>query len=141
MRDLHISPGIVRQPEVKFCTNGPLTTDHNGHTQFLCQLSNYSAYVEVVVVENDHAMFNKSTNELGFGCWANMPDTSSATCTVNISTSHHSGKLHYKLCVGYNASVPHHSQLQCSDDITISITEGSSRFIKSHPLYTHLEYL
>ena len=95
----------------------------------MCHISNYSKYAEVIVVENDRTLFKKSTKDLSFGCLPNVPDSSSATCTVNVSTSLHSGQLHYKLCVGYNSSVPHTTALQCSKDITINITESSGKVV------------
>ena len=112
---------IVRQPRVDSCSNGPLNIGQNGKTTFECQLSNYSDFTEVVVIRNDRTMFNQSTKELSFECWHHNPDTTQATCTVSISTSRHSGKMQYKLCVGYNSSVAHNTALQCSDDITVNI--------------------
>ena len=119
--------GIIRQPGIESCTTGPLKIGHNGHTEFVCHISNYSKYAEVIVVENDRTLFNKSTKQLSFGCQPNVPDSSTATCTVTVSTSLHSGQLHYKLCVGYNSSVPHDILPQCSEDITIDITRSSGK--------------
>ena len=97
---------------------------------FVCNVSNYSDYTEVVVVENDHIVLNKSTKQLSFGCQANVPDTSLATCTVNISISHHPGSLKYKLCVGYNSLVLHNkTPLQCSDDVTVNTTRSSCKIL------------
>ena len=101
---------ILNEPRIDSC-------NRTGHTMFVCRISNYSKYDAVVVVENDRILFNKSTKGLSFGCWPNVPDPSIATCTVNIS---HSGKASYKLCVGYNSSVPHKTKLQCSRDIIIT---------------------
>ena len=134
-----ICSGIVRLPLVKSCTSGPLNTDHKGHVEFVCQVSNYSEYVVVVIVENDSTEY---TNEVELGCVANGPDTSLATCTVNISTSQHSGSLMYTLCVGLNASVHHRTtQLQCSDDIAVTITMSTGKIYKTHYTCTILCYI
>ena len=100
------------------CTPGTLQVAANKRAEFVCHISNYSDYAKVVVVENDH-IFNKSSKQLSFGCQVDVTDSSLATCTVNVSTSHHSRKLQYKLCVGYNSSVPHKRELQCSDNIIV----------------------
>ena len=90
----------------------------------MCQVSYYvSKYDDVIVIENDHKQYNSSTENVTFGCSTNARDSSLATCTVNISTSLHSGSLKYKLCVVYNASA---SSMQCSKDITINVTENNS---------------
>ena len=126
------------RPKISYCERGPLKTDHNGHAQFVCQLSNYSEYVEVVVVEGNHTQYNKSTNDLSFSCSPNKPNPSFATCTVNISTSLHSGKLQYRLCVGYNATVQIHSRLQCSDNVAVTINSSkSSKLLKGFTILTN----
>ena len=96
----------------------------NKHAEFVCHISNYSDYAKVVVVENDQIKFNKSTEQLSFGCQATIPDISFAMCTVHVSTSHHFGKIEYRLCVGYNSSVPHKTALQCSSGITVTTTKS-----------------
>ena len=97
----------------------------NKHAEFVCQISNYSDYAKVVVVENNRVV-NKSSKQLSFGCQVDVTDSSSATCTVNILASRQSGKLQYKLCVGYNSTVLHKTTLrdQCSDDITVTVNVG-----------------
>jgi hypothetical protein len=119
--DLH----IVRQPHVVSCTTGPPRADRKGCAQFVCQVSNYSEFVRVSVVENDKKQYNKSTEDLSFGCEAgvvNLP----ATCTVNISTSSlPSGKREYRLCAGYNGSVAHAPPPKCSDNIKITVSGNS----------------
>ena len=118
--------GIVRQPQVQSCTSGSLKTDSKGHAGFQCQLSNYSDYVQVVVVEDDRTEYNESTQGVLFGCEAHAQDRSQATCTVSISSSLHSGKRDYQLCAGYNDSVVHQTPLQCSDTITVTFSGTSS---------------
>ena len=114
--------------ELGSCAIEPLKNKES--TEFRCRISNYSQYIEVVVVENNQTLFNKSTNEVSFSCRPNVPDPSMATCTVNVSTSLYTGKLHYKLCVGYNSSVPHKTKFQCSHDIVVSSTEGYGKEIE-----------
>lgn len=110
---------ILNLPRIDYC-------NQTGHAKFVCRISNYSEYDEVVVVENDRILFNKSTKGLHFGCWPNVPDPSIATCTVNVSTS---GKASYKLCVGYNSSVLHKTKLQCSRDIIITSIQSYGKDI------------
>ena len=130
--------GIIRQPMIEpgSCAIEPLKNKRS--TEFTCRVTNYSEYTEVVVVENNQTLFNKSTNEVSFGCWPNVPDPSIATCTVNVSTSLYSGKLHYKLCVGYNSSVPHKTKLQCSHDIIVSSIESYGKGIWMY-MYVYTE--
>ena len=118
MTTLIWSSDILNEPRVNSCTPGTLQVAANKHAEFVCHISNYSDYAKVVVVENDQ-IFNKSSKQLSFGCHVDVTDPSLATCTVNVSTSHHSRKLQYKLCVGYNSSVPHKTALQCSDNIIV----------------------
>lgn len=121
---------IVRRPMITYCQHGPVRTDQNGQAQFMCHLSNYSEYVEAVVVKDNRTVYNISTEEIGFTCWPNHPVNPGSplgTCTVNISTSLHSGSLQYKVCVGLNASVEHRTGFHCSGDIAVLITQSSSK--------------
>ena len=94
---------------------------------FQCQISNYSDYVHVVVMERNGREYNESTEGVTFGCEAQVSDRSLATCTVSISPSGHSGKRQFRLCAGYNSSVATHTtQLQCSEDIVVTFTSTSS---------------
>ena len=119
--------GIVRQPQVQSCSSGALRTNSKGHAEFQCQLSNYSDYVQVVVVEDNRREYNESTRNLSFSCEAHVQDRSQATCTVTISSSAHSGKRDYQLCAGYNDSVASTTPLQCSDTITVTFSGTSGK--------------
>ena len=117
------------------CKPEAVKVDHSKHAEFVCQVSNFSDYTEVIVVENDKTRFNKPTQQLSFYCEADVPDPSSATCTVIISTSHLSGKLEYKLCVGYNSSVLLKTLPQCSDEVTVTISAGKA-LVLTHTSHT-----
>jgi hypothetical protein len=110
------STDISREKRTNLCSPGQLTRDYIGNSIFTCHISNYSDYVQVVVVEDDRIEYNESTRDLSFGCEAHAQDRSQATCTVGISSSLHSGKRDYQLCAGYNFTT---SQLHCSDRITV----------------------
>ena len=115
------SVDISRKPWIKFCTPGQLTGDNDvENSRFSCQISNYSDYVHVVVVENNRREYNESTQNLSFSCEAHAQDRLQATCTVTISPSAHSGKRDYQLCAGYNDSVASTTpKFHCSDRITL----------------------
>jgi hypothetical protein len=119
---IHID--ILNEPKVISCTPRTLQVAANKRAEFVCHISNYSDYTKVVVVENNQIQFNKSTEQLSVGCQATIPDISLAMCTVHVSTSHHFGKMEYRLCVGYNSSVPHKTALHCSSGITVTTTKS-----------------
>ena len=111
------STDISREKRTNLCSPGQLTRDYKGNSIFTCHnISNYSDYVQVVVVEDNRIEYNESTRDLSFGCEAHTQDRSQVTCTVGISSSLHSGKRDYQLCAGYNFTT---SQLHCSDRITV----------------------
>ena len=101
-----------------------------GNSKFTCKISNYSDYVQVVLVEDNRLEYNESTRDVSFGCEAHTQDRSQATCTVRVSFSSASSgsKRDYQLCAGYNNSTAT-SQLHCSDRITVipgKIVKGST---------------
>jgi hypothetical protein len=120
------STDISREKRTNLCSPGQLTRDYIGNSIFTCHISNYSDYVQVVVVEDDRIEYNESTRDLSFGCEAHAQDRSQATCTVGISSSLHSGKRDYQLCAGYNDSVVHTTPLRCSDTITVTFSGTSN---------------
>jgi hypothetical protein len=113
-RNSTIHVDISREKRTNLCSPGQLTRDNIGNSIFTCHISNYSDYVQVVVVEDDRIEHNESTRDISLGCEAHAQDRSQATCTVSISSSLHSGKRDYQLCAGYNDS-----QLHCSGRITV----------------------
>ena len=124
---------IVRQPKVQSCSAGSLKTNSQKRADFQCNLSNYSDYVRVLVVEDNKIEYNESSDALSFGCKAQISDRSLATCTVSISSSAHYSKRQYKLCAGYNGSVAHTTQLQCSDNLNVTFTGRSGEVMSDTP--------
>ena len=124
---------ISRGPQIEFCTTGPLSRDWSGNSRFECRISNYSDYVRVLVVEDNKIEYNESSDALSFSCEAQISDRSLATCTVSISSSAHYSKNQYKLCAGYNGSVAHTTQLQCSDNLNVTFTGRSGEVMSDTP--------
>ena len=115
------------------CSAGSLKTNSQKRADFQCNLSNYSDYVRVLVVEDNKIEYNESSDALSFGCEAHISDRSLATCTVSISSSAHYSKRQYKLCAGYNDSVAHTTQLQCSDNLNVTFTGRSGEVMSDTP--------
>ena len=115
------STDIVPQPRISSCTTGHIKNIYIGSRVHLeCQITSYSDFVNVSVVENDRKQINYSAKNV---CRRHIPNNTVATCAVDIHTSQLTGKSMYKLCVGYNNTVPQRPLPLCSDDVHVEFSK------------------
>lgn len=101
------------QPKISSCDTGHVHICVDSHVHLKCEVTSYSDFVNVTVVENDRKLRNYSAREV---CQRHTPNDTVATCAVDIPTSKLSGKSMYKLCVGYNNTVPQRPLPLCSEN-------------------------